>query len=114
MDASASADGVAARLEALQEQCACWTLESDRQLLHVLQEMSQELLASLDGCRAAADSVSSEAGAAAVRVAATASQFRLLSLTRFIQQVRCCEAAPGVCVGLQERCFICWAVKAQQ
>ncbi len=99
MDASASADGVAARLEALQSQCACWTLESDRQLLHVLQDMSQELLASLDGCRAAADSVSSEAGAAAVRVAATASQFRLLSHTRFIQQVRCCEVVPGVFAG---------------
>ena len=77
------------QLESLKDQCSCWSLDADRQLLAALQDMSCGLLASLQRCRGEVNSVAREAEAAAVSVAAVTSQFRLLSHRhrRFIQQV---------------------------
>ena len=75
------------QLESLKDQCSCWSLDADRQLLAALQDMSSGLLASLQRCRGDVNSVAREAEAAAVSVAAVTSQFRLLSHRRFIQQV---------------------------
>ena len=87
MEASPESRQLHEQLESLQEQCSCWSLDADRQLLSALQNMSSGLLASLQRCRGEVESVAREAEAAAVSVAAATSHFRLLSHRRFIQQV---------------------------
>ncbi|KAK9846281.1 hypothetical protein WJX81_000909 [Elliptochloris bilobata] len=86
MDASTGSSRLHDQLESLVVQCPHWSLETDRQLLAALQDMSSGLMASLQSCRASVDSVAKDAEAAAVNVAAATSQLRLLSHKRFIQQ----------------------------